>query len=130
LGWSQSKPTDSEGKQGKKTQAEMAEENGGVIEYPPVRCDYLWGWFLSVGLCESGAMGAIPLTANELRAWSAGAVIELDHWEFTVLLRASRAYCGQLNKPDDTPPYGDPDALYDDDVIAERLERSLSLLAG
>ncbi len=73
-------------------------------------------------------MGAIPLTATELAAWATGSGVELQPWEFGALQRASRAYCSQRYQPDPYPPWGDPDDLYDDDVIAERLQRGLDKL--
>lgn len=73
-------------------------------------------------------MGPVALSAVELTAWASGAGVDLHPWEFKVLLKASRAYCGALNSSDPWPPYGDPDALYDDDVVAEKLEASLSRL--
>lgn len=108
----------------------MARDNGGAIELPPQRCPYLLDWFMQSGPAQSGGMGAAPLSAAELAAWAGGHGVVLQPWEFRVLQRASRAYCGELADPGDWPPYGDPDGLYDDDVVADRLAAGLDGLCG
>lgn len=86
---------------------------------------YLWDWLCSAGPAMSGAAGAVPLSATELQAWASGHGIGLDTWEFAALMRASRAYCAELQTPGDYPPFGNPDDLYDDDVIEQRLRAGL-----
>lgn len=95
-----------------------------------MRCPYLWGWLMDAGPSQSGGMGPVPLSSSELAAWSQAAGVDLQPWEFGALRAASRAYVAEQASPGDWPPYGDPDALYDDDVVAQRLEAGLSRLAG
>uniref|UniRef100_A0A193SBN9 Uncharacterized protein n=1 Tax=biofilter metagenome TaxID=1070537 RepID=A0A193SBN9_9ZZZZ len=96
---------------------------------PPLpQAGYLFEWLCQAGPASATGMGAIPLPPSELNAWALGAQIQLQSWEFSALLDASRAYCRELHAAADWPPYGDPDLLYDDDIVAERLAQSLDKL--
>lgn len=128
LGWAHSVPDGPDGKRGDRCQLEIARDNGGDVPMPPQRCPYLFDWLCLAGPAQSGGMGPIALTAAELQAWAAGSAITLQPWEFAVLQRASRAYCAAYSSPDDFPPFGDSDELYDDDVVAEKLSAGLSKL--
>lgn len=113
---------DAEGKPSEKTRAEQVEENGGVIELPEQTAPYLLDYLQRLGVYGHGAMGPVPLSSLEIRAWSEGSGIQLRHWEFEALRAASRAYLACLHGSDDTLPYGNPDDLADPDVVDERLE--------
>lgn len=128
LGWAHSVPKGADGKRGEQSQIEIARDNGGDVHMPDQRCPYLFDWLCLAGPAQSGGMGPIALTAAELQAWAQGAAIYLQPWEFQVLQRASRAYCAAYSSPDDFPPFGDSDELYDDDVVAEKLSAGLSKL--
>ena len=128
LGWAHSVPEAPDGKRGDKSQLELARDDGGDVPMPDQRCPYLFDWLCLAGPAQSGGMGPIALTAAELQAWAQGAAIDLQPWEFQVLQRASRAYCAAYSSPDDFPPFGDPDALYDDDVVAQKLSAGLRKL--
>ena len=128
LGWAHSVPEGPDGKRGDKSQLEIARDNGGDVPMPDQRCPYLFDWLCLAGPAQSGGMGPIALTAAGLQAWAQGAAIDLQPWEFQVLQRASRAYCAAYSSPDDFPPFGDPDALYDDDVVAQKLSAGLRKL--
>lgn len=120
---------DAEGKPSDKTRAEQVEESGGSIELPEQTAPYLLDFLQRIGVYGHGAMGPVPLSSVEIRAWSDGAGVALKHWEFEALRAASRAYLVCLNGTDDTLPYGDPDSLHDPDVVDERLEHMFDRLA-
>ena len=113
---------DSEGKPSDKTHAEQVQENGGCIELPEQTAPYLLDYLQRIGVYGYGAMGPVPLSSLEIRAWSEGSGIALLPWEFEALRAASRAYLACLNGTDDTLPYGNPDDLADPDVVDARLE--------
>lgn len=104
------------------------EENGGCIELPEQTAPYLLDYLRRIGIYGYGAMGPVPLSALEIRAWCEGSGIELQPWEFEALRTASRAYIACLTGSDDTLPYGDPDELSDPDVVDDRLEALFSRL--
>ena len=128
LGWAHSVPKGADGKRGEQSQIEIARDNGGDVPMPDQRCPYLFDWLCLAGPSQAGAMGPVGLSAAELQAWAAGNAIALQPWEFAVLQRASRAYCSEYSRPSDLPPFGDPDALYDDDVVAQKLSAGLRKL--
>jgi len=128
LGWAHSYVKGADGKPGERTQLEAAHANGGNVPMPPLRCPYLYEWLTQAGPAQAGGMGLAPLGAAELSAWSARTCTDLAAWEFSALQRASRAYCAETSAPGDWPPWGDPDALYDDDVVADKLAESLRRL--
>lgn len=113
---------DAEGKPSDKTRAEQVEENGGFIELPEQTAPYLLDYLQRIGVYGYGAMGPVPLSSVEIRAWCEGSGIELLSWEFEALRAASRAYVACLNGTDDTLPYGNPDDLADQNVVDARLE--------
>lgn len=57
-----------------------------------------------MGWCQSGGFGAVPLSAQELRAWAWGISQRWDEWEFRALRSASAAYCAQLASKDAPEP--------------------------
>jgi hypothetical protein len=58
----------------------------------------------AIGWCLLGGFGAVPLTAQEVRAWCAGMQTALEPWEFEAVLKASRAYCRELVAEDTREP--------------------------
>lgn len=98
------------------------EEDGGCIELPEQTAPYLLDYLQRIGVYGHGAMGPVPLSALEIRAWCDGSGIELLPWEFEALRAASRAYVACLTGTDDTLPYGDPDDLADPNVVDAKLE--------
>lgn len=128
LGWAHSTPPGADGKPGERCQLEIVKDNGGSITMPPQRCPYLYDWLCQAGPAQAGAMASVGLSAAELQAWSAMAAVDLQPWEFAALQRASRAYCAERSDPGDYPPYGDAEDLYDDDIVALKLEQGLRKL--
>lgn len=97
---------------------------------PPLHAPYLYDWLMTAGPVQAGGMGPSSLSATELTAWAAASGQRLQPWEFQALQRASRAYCSEQLSPGDWPPYGDPDDLYDDDTVADRLAAGLDKLCS
>ncbi|WP_462387293.1 hypothetical protein [Acidovorax sp. Q11] len=95
---------------------------------PEQTAPYLLDYLQRMGVYGHGAMGPVPLSALEIRAWCEGSGIGLQPWEFEALRAASRAYVVSLTGTDDTLPYGDPEELADPDVVDARLEALFSRL--
>lgn len=120
---------DAEGQPSDKTRAEQIEEDGGVIELPEQTAPYLLDYLQRIGVYGFGAMGPVPLSSQEIRAWCEGSGINLKPWEFEAIRNASRAYLASLNGKEADPPYGDPEDLCDPDVVDARIERLFDRLA-
>jgi len=95
---------------------------------PPQQCQHLYVWLMQAGPAQAAGMGLAPISSAELSAWSDRTCTDLLPWEFNAMRRASGEYCAELNSPGDFPPWGDPDDLYDDDVVADKLTESLKRL--
>jgi hypothetical protein len=63
----------------------------------PDGCEYLIGWLYDVGPALPGAMGFVPLTYSELRAWSELQQISISPWEAGTLRELSAAYCAVIS---------------------------------
>ena len=111
------------------TRMEQIEEDGGTLEMPEQSMPYLWERLNDAGMYGQGGMGPAPLSCTELQAWSQGTGMQLAPWEFRAIRAASRAFVSQLSSKDEVPPYGDPDALADPDVVEAKLERMFDRLA-
>lgn len=90
---------------------------------------YLWDRLQDLGMCVQGAMGPVPLSCTEIQAWSAGTGKHLDAWEFQAIRAASRAYVNQTCSEEQALPYGDTQALADEDVVDDKLSQMLDRLA-
>ena len=66
-----------------------------VLPLPEIDCPELARFLFDAGPTMVGGMGEVPLTAQELTAWSEGAGVHLTPWEFTSLLVASSAYASE-----------------------------------
>ena len=89
--------------------------------------EYLLGYWQSVGRYSAGAMGPIPLSATEIQAWQKGTRTELMPWEFTAILEMSRGYISMLfegQKPESTPPFGDPVREFDRDLVGKKVSNA------
>lgn len=76
-----------------------------MVPLPPVSARYLLGWLSDLGWAQSNGMGAVPLSAIEMRSWGELMQIDLETWEFEILRAASRAYCAQSASKDPHPPW-------------------------
>ncbi len=63
---------------------------------PPLRHRMLADWLLSVGPVMSGAMGAVPVTWQEVASWSALTGVPLSAWEAEAIIAASREYAAAI----------------------------------
>ncbi len=108
---------------------DQIESDGGTLEMPELSMPYLWDRLNDAGMCAQGGMGPAPLSCAELQAWSQGTGMTLAPWEFRAIRAASRAFVSQLSSKDDVPPYGDPAAMADPDVVEAKLERMFDRLA-
>lgn len=70
--------------------------------------EYLLATWREIGMFGHGAMGAVPLTWSEIKAYCELTGVNLDVWEVGVIMRLSRAYVSMLSEaknPDAEPPY-------------------------
>lgn len=70
--------------------------------------EYLLATWREIGMFGHGAMGAVPLTWSEIKAYCELTGVKLDAWEVSVIMRLSRAYVSMLSEaksPDCAPPY-------------------------
>lgn len=83
--------------QGGKSRAEERREKypNEPLPLPEIDCPELADFLLSAGPTMAGGMGEVPLTAQELTAWSDGAGVRLTPWEFGSILAASIAYASE-----------------------------------
>ena len=99
------------GKDEKFTRLEKLEKQGEPIELPniaPVR--YLVDWLNDVGWSQAGGMGSVPISAQELWAWSQLNRLKLEEWEVRVMRQASRSYVAQSYSESNIAPYVKPKA--------------------
>jgi hypothetical protein len=70
--------------------------------------DHLLSHLMQVGICSSGANGAIPLSWSELKSYIELSGSELDSWECETVIELSRAYVSTLSaarQPEMPPPF-------------------------
>jgi len=70
--------------------------------------DYITMCFDLSGMCLSGAMGAVPLTWQEVGAFIRHSGYSLDGWEAEQVIKMSMSYCSMLSKANKLgcpPPY-------------------------
>lgn len=80
---------------------------GKPVEYPELSLPYLADYLLDVSPTRQGGMGLLPLSWQELQAWSHMTCTELSYWEAQALIEASGQYVSALyqsEKPD-CPPF-------------------------
>jgi hypothetical protein len=125
LGWFHSIPKNEKPTKEKQlSRAEKIRSNGGTPLMPPCDADYLIGYWHDLGLCSSGAMGAISLSAVEIAAWSSLSAVELEPWEFNSLRSMSQNYVNSLHEsesPSAPPPYGSMTQEFDRDIVQKKL---------
>lgn len=96
-------------------------------ELPPAGVGaYLIAYLFEVGPTLTGAMGPIPLTHEELRAWQDDMGLQLAPWECRFLRRLSVEYMAELHhaeKPDRPAPWINPDDVeYRANVLPDRIK--------
>lgn len=75
----------------------MQDENGEdfVPDMPPCGALFLVGYLMDVGPALPGAMGSVPLSEVELRAWQENTGIYLSPWQSRFLKRLSSVWIEQ-----------------------------------
>lgn len=102
-------------------------KNDGVPpSYPPIDAgEHLIEYLFEIGPTLPGAMGEVPITHVELRAWQENVGIDLQSWEAKLLHRLSSEYLGQLHKATDPackPPFGQ---LYRAPNLSKKIDAAL-----
>lgn len=72
---------------------------------PPVAARYVIDWLQDLGWAMQTGMGFVALTCTEIDAWMRATGTSVESWEFALIRTGSRAYVGQANSEDSTPPY-------------------------
>lgn len=91
---------------------------------PDVQAEYLLGYWTSLGMVENHGQGPSPLSPITLKAWAESTYIDLQPWEFAILLSMSRLYLDEFRhaeSPDRPPPYGDPVNTFDRAAVSKKL---------
>lgn len=96
---------------------------------PPSATAYLWSWFHELSSQrQSGMNGPLPLTYQEIEAWSKLSRIRLAPWEVSVLRRLDAAWMVFIASPNaPTPPPLTDDGELNREEIGRRLDKALSI---
>ena len=92
-------------------------------EFPECNADYIIKYLFDVGPVQSGGMGAIPLTCQEIQSWQDQSGIELQPWEFNFIRKLSSDYLIESQKSE-KPDYPAP---YQPDVTSEQNREAVSM---
>jgi len=99
------RPQGADGKRAERTRGEQLQADGHPVTLPNAP-PYLLAWLHSLGMCQRGESGPVPLPAVEISAWASGAGHRLQPWEFEALQDASRAFCAEYQSENTQPPDG------------------------
>lgn len=102
---------------------------------PECDAEYLIGYWQSMGLVSSGAMGAVPLSSSEILAWCGLSAVELEPWEFNCIRQMSQNYASALHKgenADEPPPFGNLTQEFDRAVVCTKVSNAFKafIMAG
>ena len=113
------------GKQQEHTRAAQIKSRGGEPLFPDIGyAAYLISYWRDIGICNSGAMGPVPLTCHDLNAWQTGVGVELEAWEFSTILDLSRAYLAQARESEKLecpPPFGGVVTEFDREAVRKKI---------
>jgi hypothetical protein len=106
LGWLHATPKSKVEEENGKTRQAIITKDGSEVVYPPCEMMYMVDYLFSCGPVLSGAMGASPLTHQEIYAWQHNLHVDLCPWEANALREMSRQYLSELLQSDkhDSPP--------------------------
>lgn len=131
MGWlhavPKSKAKKTEDEENETRQGKFARELVEVI-YPPCEMMYMVEHLFSAGPTLPSAMGATPLTHQEIWAWQQNMNIELCPWEVNSLREMSRQYLFELlqsDKHDSPPPWVPEIDRVQGEAIAKRVQNVL-----
>jgi hypothetical protein len=136
LGWFHSTPkADKPSKEKLPTRVEKIISNGGEPLMPFVDAGYIVAYWQDMGLVSSGSMGAAPLPASEIYAWSSLSAVELEPWEFNAIRQMSQNYAAYIHKgenPAEPPPFGSSAQEFDRFVVQKKLTNAFKsfIMAG
>jgi hypothetical protein len=91
---------------------------------PDVQADYLVSYWTALGMVENHGAGPSPLSPVTVQAWANATSVDLQPWEFAILLGMSRVYLDEFRQaeaPDRPPPYGDPINTFDRAAVSKRI---------
>ena len=138
LGWFHSTPTPAKShkkisdQERQKTRLEKIVDNGGTPLMPDVgEAVYLVNYWNDLGLFEEGQMGPVGLSAQEVSAWQSCTELDLNAWEYAVLVQMSRAYLTSMRagaEPECPPPFGDPVNEFDRATLSKRVSNAFKSL--
>jgi len=104
----------------------------GTLDFPEIEDEeYLIDYWQDIGLASPGAMGMIPISSSEIRAWQDMSGVQLSVWEYQTLREMSREYVSQYNasnQKDTPPPYIAKG--YDKQAIEKKIKTVLRIPVG
>jgi hypothetical protein len=125
LGWFHAIPKpDKPTKEKQPNRAEKIKNAGGTPLMPHCDAEYIIGYWQDLGLCSSGAMGAVSISSQEIDAWARLSAVELNPWEFSALRQMSQNYVSSLHLSEDPatpPPYGTLAQEFDRNVVEKKI---------
>jgi len=109
------------------TRAKQAQDKDGELYYPPIPREvaYLLGHLESLGYSEVGMGGPVPLSWQEIAAWSQLQGVELRPWEATVLRSMSEQFVRELSEAEShlrPPPWSPEPEQIDQRELAQRIK--------
>ena len=80
--------------------------NSPLADLPPVTATYLLADWQAVGMCSSGMNGPVPLSWQEIQAYSQMTATPFTPWEAETIRTMSRRYCSKFyeSRHESTPP--------------------------
>ena len=107
--------------------AQQAQDKGDVPYYPPIPSEvsYLLSHLEGLGFSEVGMAGPVPLSWQEIAAWSHLQGVELNPWEATVLRSMSEQFVRELAEAENhlrPPPWSPEPEQIDQQELAQRIK--------
>lgn len=101
-----------------------------LLKLPEIEYPHLLEWLFDFGPYALGPNGIIPVSYQEIDAWSRITKIDLVEDEPEILRRLSVDYCGMFNRAKDRdcpPPYVDQAGFDQDEMTSIRAKVALQL---
>jgi hypothetical protein len=130
LGWFHAVPESKNVNQSsKKTRIEEIVDAGREPKFPDVgEAGYMAEYWHEAGMVGSGFSGAVPLTSQDVNAWSDAMGIRLSPWEHATIKLMSRGYVKGLNdgaERDSIAPMGASVVEHDLAGVSKRISKLL-----
>lgn len=128
LGWLHAVPkSDNVNKVDKKTRMEEIVASGKEPKLPDVgHATYVAEYWYGTGMVGSGFSGAIPITSQDINAWSQAMSLRLSPWEHATIKAMSSGYVKGLNdgaEIDSIAPMGASVVEHDRADVSKRLSK-------